>query len=340
MFALLLLVNGAFLLALVLTGFIRRYALHAQLIDHASNRSAHTQPTPRGGGLSIVIATVVALLASVAVLGVPRDVALGLAGGGAAVALVGWLDDHGHVSPLVRLSMHFLSAIWLIWWVGWFPIEKMALWNPNWTIGARILTALFIVWMINLYNFMDGIDGLAAGGAIVISLGGAMLLVATGFPVTAMIVPPLILAAATFGFLPWNWPPARIFMGDASSGFLGFMLAALAICMGRLAPQVSYAWAILPGAFIADATVALVRRFMRGEPVYQAHRAHAYQRWTRRLNGHLPVTMAILIVTWAWLFPIAFLIAQREVGEVSGSLAAMLPLFVAALMLGSGRPDE
>ena len=339
-FSLILLANATFLAALVLTGMMRRYALHAQLIDHAGDRSAHDSPTPRGGGASIVLATIAALMVSPWLLGVPLDAAIGLDGGGAIVALIGWLDDHGHVRPIIRLAMHVAGAAWLIWWVGPFPLGQLFFWNPEWNLAASILSAFFIVWMINLYNFMDGIDGLAAGEAVATTLGGAVLLVGAGMASVPTIAPALILAAATLGFLPWNWPPARIFMGDASSGFLGFMLAALAIVMGHLTPQLGYAWAILPGVFIADATVTLVRRLLRRERIHVAHRSHAYQRWTRRIGGHLPVTMAVLTVTWLWLFPMAYLIAEGAIGAVVGVGTAMIPLFIAALLLGAGRGNE
>lgn len=338
-FALILMANAAFFAALLLTGALRRYALHAQLIDRAGDRSSHVAPTPRGGGASIVLVTIALLVLAHWLLGVPAALVTGLAGGGAIVALIGWLDDHGHVRPAIRLAAHFAGAIWLVCWIGPLPLDAVPFWHADWGIAARILSVLFLVWMINLYNFMDGIDGIAAGEALAVLLGGSLVLVGAGAGTPAALAPPLILAAATMGFLPWNWPPARIFMGDASSGFLGFMLAGIAIAMGQLSPPLGIAWAILPGVFIADATVTLLRRLARREKVYEAHRAHAYQRWTRRIGEHLPVTMTALCITWLWLFPIAYLIGSGIIGEFEGAGLAMLPLFIAAILLGSGRGD-
>ncbi|WP_326524827.1 MraY family glycosyltransferase [Sphingomonas sp.] len=333
---LILLTNAVFAIALILTGALRRYALHVELIDQAGHRSAHHTPTPRGGGASIVLSTLLATAASPWLLGVSSDLVFGLVGGGIAVAMVGWLDDHGHVPPLVRLAAHFAAAIWLIWWIGPLPLDLIVFWQADWIVGAGLVSVLFVVWMVNLYNFMDGIDGLAAGLTLVVVLGGVVVASGTGLGSLPVIAIPLVLAAATMGFLPWNWPPARIFMGDVSSGFLGFMLAALVLAMGTVAPRLAYAWAILPGVFIADATVTLIRRLLRREKVYEAHRSHAYQRWTRRVGGHLPITVSALAITWLWLFPLAYLIATETIGETAGVVTAMLPLFVGALLLGAG----
>jgi Fuc2NAc and GlcNAc transferase len=339
--SLILLTNAAFLAALVLTGWLRRYALRAELIDLAGDRSSHQLPTPRGGGAAIVLVTTFGLAALPFLFGLSWQVALGLSGGGAIVALVGWLDDHGHVRPAIRLAHHFAGAIWLTYWVGPFPLEGLPFWSPEWGIVARILSVFFIVWMINLYNFMDGIDGVAGGEAVAVTLAGAILLLgSTGHAGAAIVVLPLLLAAAVLGFLPWNWPPARIFMGDVSSGYLGFMLAAMAVVMGQVSAPLAFAWAILPGVFIADTTVTLARRLLRREKVYEAHRSHAYQRWTRRIGEHLPVTMAVLVTTWLWLFPMAYLIATGALGVLAGVGTAMLPLFFAAFALGAGRGNE
>jgi Fuc2NAc and GlcNAc transferase len=150
----------------------------------------------------------------------------------------------------------------------------------------------------------------------------------------------LLLAAATLGFLPWNLPSARIFLGDVGSGFLGFMLAAFVVAMSHVNPSLGLAWGILPGLFIADATVTLLRRAIRGERIFEAHRSHAYQKLARSLKSHRPVTIIYLAATACWLVPIAQLASDRQLDPIVALAVAWLPVFGLALALGSGRPDR
>jgi Fuc2NAc and GlcNAc transferase len=142
--------------------------------------------------------------------------------------------------------------------------------------------------MLNLYNFMDGIDGIASVEAICACLGASVLYWLSGLD--ALIWGPLLLAASVAGFLYWNFPPARIFMGDAGSGFLGIVLGGLSLQAAWVSEPMLWAWLILLGVFIVDATFTLFRRLLRGEKVYEAHRSHAYQFASRRFGKHLPVT--------------------------------------------------
>jgi Fuc2NAc and GlcNAc transferase len=191
------------------------------------------------------------------------------------------------------------------------------------------------VWLINLTNFMDGIDGVAATEAVTVSLGGALatLLVARDDP---QWIAPLILAGSSLGFLAWNWPPARIFMGDGGSSFLGLMFGVLSLHAAHRTPALFWSWMILLGVFIVDATVTLTRRTIRGDRVYEAHRTHAYQHAARRLGAHRPVTMTIAVINVAWLLPLAALVARGSLPDVVGVLVAYVPLVVAAIWLGAG----
>ncbi|MGH8436289.1 MAG: glycosyl transferase, partial [Pseudomonas sp.] len=197
--------------SLLLTGALRRYALAHSLMDIPNARSSHSVPTPRGGGVSIVLSFLASLpvLAIVGVLAWPLMWAL--LGAGTWIAVVGFLDDHGHVAARWRLLAHCIGAGWALGWLGGLP--PLVIFGFDLELGwlGYALAALYLVWLLNLYNFMDGIDGIASVEAICVCLGGALLYLLLGEEAAAL--PPLLLAVAVAGFLFWNFPPARIFMG-------------------------------------------------------------------------------------------------------------------------------
>jgi Fuc2NAc and GlcNAc transferase len=278
-------------LALALTGVLRWYALARSIIDIPNARSSHTVPTPRGGGVAIVASFLLALpLAAISGLA-SWPVVVALLGAGAGIALLGFLDDHGHIAARWRLLGHFVGAIWALFWLGGLP--PLSLFGMSFDLGwlGHALAALYLVWLLNLYNFMDGIDGIASLEAICVCIGGALLFVLSGHAGEAAL--PLLMAAAVAGFLFWNFPPARIFMGDAGSGFLGVSLGILSLQAAWVAPKLLWSWLILLGVFVVDATFTLLRRLLRGDKVYEAHRSHAYQYASRRFGRHLPVTLAV-----------------------------------------------
>lgn len=311
----------------VLTGFLRRYALAKSLIDIPNERSSHSVPTPRGGGVAIVMS----FLAILPVLNwfdlLSGHVLLALWGAGCAVAITGFLDDHEHIAARWRLLVHFSAAVWGLYWLGGFP--QLMVFGYLLDLGwfGYLCAAVYIVWLLNLYNFMDGIDGLASIEAITVCCGGALMAWLVVPDSTAWMLPVLV-AAAVLGFLLWNFPPAHIFMGDAGSGFLGIMLALLSVQAAWIAPQLIWVWLILLGAFIVDATVTLCRRVLRGEKFYEAHCSHAYQYASRTLGAHRPITLAVCAINIFWLMPVAGLVALEKLDGILGVVAAYLPLFL------------
>lgn len=320
-----------------LTGRLRRYALSRRIIDVPNARSSHSVATPRGGGMAIV-ASVLAALPMLGALGLlPWAHVLGLIAAGGAVAAVGFLDDHGHLAARWRLLGHFTAAWWLLTALGGPPPL------PDTIVGAewiwQCVGATYVVWILNLTNFMDGIDGLAAVEAITVSLGGIVLYALTG-PLEGAAGVPLVLAAAAGGFLLWNWPPARIFMGDGGSGFVGLILASLSLQAGRQDLLLLWGWLILLGVFVTDATVTLVRRAARGERFYEAHRTHAYQHAAQTWGAHKPITLAVAAINVLWLLPIAVLVVGGYIGGLTGILIAYAPLVAAAWFIGAGAAKE
>jgi Fuc2NAc and GlcNAc transferase len=277
-----------------LTGLVRRYALARSVVDVPNERSSHRAPTPRGGGLAIVAAVLAGTLAGWAAGVVPGDLAAACVVGGFAVATVGWLDDHRPLPPSTRAMVHLLAAVAAL--VALCGAPELDLGAARLATGpvASVLAVLGIVWAINLYNFMDGIDGLAGTQVAITGGAGCLLLTLAGRPGVAFVA--ALLAGAGLGFLVWNWQPARIFMGDVGSGTLGFLLAVVALGSERAGGPPVLLWIMMLGVFVVDATATLVRRVWRGERWYAAHRSHAYQRLVRSGWSHRRVTTAVLLV--------------------------------------------
>ncbi|WP_374981883.1 glycosyltransferase family 4 protein [Pseudomonas solani] len=320
--------------ALGMTGLMRRYALARSIIDIPNARSSHSVPTPRGGGLAIVLCFLIALPALTLLLSMPWGPTLALLGAGASVALVGFLDDHGHIAARWRLLLHFGAAIWALIWLGGLP--PVQLFGVSLALGwiGHILAAFYLVWVLNLYNFMDGIDGIAGVEVITVCLGGALLYWLKGHADLAIF--PLLLAAASAGFLYWNFPPAKIFMGDAGSGFLGITLGVLSLQAAAFDANWFWAWLILLGVFIVDATYTLLRRLLRGDKVYEAHRSHAYQFASRHFGRHLPVTLGVATINLVWLLPLALWVGVGGLDGLIGLLLAYAPLLGLAVKFRAG----
>ena len=330
---LLFLALSLFTFSYICTGLLRRYALKKSIIDIPNERSSHSVPTPRGGGAAIVIVFLAAL--GLAMPYIASWAALGLLFSGLVIAMVGFLDDQGHIAARWRLLAHFCCALWILAWMPSLPV--FYLFGADYDLGwlGYPLAALYLVWMLNLYNFMDGIDGIAGVQAITTCLIGAWLMVQSGQGDIAWLA--WFLAAAVAGFLCWNFPPAKIFMGDAGSGFLGLMIAALGLYAALGEPPFLWAWMILMGVFVVDATFTLFRRLLRREAIYEAHRSHAYQYASRRFGAHRPVTLSVLLVNALWLGPWAWAALKSGIDPAICLMVAYLPLLVLAWWFKAGQ---
>lgn len=326
-------------LSFLLTWLLRRYALARSLMDIPNSRSSHSVPTPRGGGVAIVICFILAVLGLALTGQVDSAAVYALCGAGGLVAVIGFLDDHGHIAARWRLLGHFSAAAWAIFWLGGLPAISLFGFVVDLGWFGHVLAAVYLVWLLNLYNFMDGIDGIASVEAICVCVGGASLYAWLGSSGGAL-ASVLALAAAVVGFLIWNFPPARIFMGDAGSGFLGITLGILSLQAAASSPQLLWAWLILLGVFIVDATFTLLRRLLRGERVYEAHRSHAYQYASRYYGRHLPVTLSVTVINLLWLLPIALWVGLGGVDGTVGLLVAYLPLVLLAVWFKAGAVES
>lgn len=301
-----------------LTGLVRPWALRRGRMDVPNERSSHQVPTPRGGGLAIAFVLLGGLLAGTLAGWLPLNVGVGLIGGMAMVAVVGWLDDCYSLLARPRLLVHLAAALWTLGWLGGMPRVDVGAVSVTLGVAGWVLAALGIVWAVNFYNFMDGIDGIAGGEAVVVGLAGAGLLMLAGAPDLAGVA--VLVAGACLGFLRWNWAPARIFMGDVGSGMLGYLFAALAVASENRGAVPVLVWVLLLGVFVVDATLTLIRRARDGEAVFNAHRKHAYQRAVQAGWSHAAVSAAVVVLGVA-------------LGGL-GWLALRAPAFLPAVALG------
>lgn len=307
-----------------LTELIRRSALRLDLLDHPNDRSSHSVSTPRGGGAAIVASFMAFALAARVLTPLQSGLPFAMLGAFALVAWVGWLDDRHTLAARWRFLAHVVAAGWSVWLMGGIP--PVPAFGHHVELGwlGTGLAVAYLVWMTNLFNFMDGIDGIAGIEATTVAAGGAACWwLATGSPLWVI---PAILAASTAGFLVLNYPPAKIFMGDVGSGFIGMVLGVLSLWTAQEATQVYWAWFILIGCFMVDATTTLLRRVRRGERFYEAHRSHAYQYASRRHGSHKAVSLAVGAINLLWLLPLALAVVTRRLDGVAGTLIAYAPL--------------
>jgi len=299
-----------------LTGLYLRVMTAYGRLEPPSGRGMHAVPVPTGAGAAIVAAVLVLWPLSQPL--ALRSQAMLLLGALAALAALSWLDDRRGLSPVLRLLAHVAAVTLLLLSIG--PEQRVL---PAIPLAAeRVVLGLAWLWFINLFNFMDGIDGLAGAEAIAVAVGYFLVVAVAGLgnPLADLA---LIIAAATAGYLFWNWHPARVFMGDTGSIALGFLLGFLMLdlaCRGLWAAAV-----ILPLYFVADATLTLGRRLLAGEKPWRPHRQHVYQRAV--LGGKTPSAVVVRIsVANAALAALALLSLRYPVPALAGAAAVVAGL--------------
>lgn len=329
------------LVAASLTGLIRYYALSRKVLDIPNQRSSHSVPTARGGGLAIVLAFF-AYLVFLFFTKALSSAWLTAFSSTLLVAIIGFCDDHAHVAARWRLLTHALAASAALVLLHGLPLVLVPkpfdrligpLVNFGWP--GYLLGVVLLVWFLNLFNFMDGTDGIAASESLFVSSAlGAYLY----FVDQALFSVAMGLASASLGFLLWNWPKAKIFMGDVGSGFLGLVLGLLILMASRQAAVLLYCGLILFGVFIVDATYTLLVRFWSGQKWYDAHCSHTYQLAAKRY-GHLPVLLVCWAINLFWLLPISLLVFLHPSYALIGLLLAYLPLVYPAYRFQAGKAD-
>jgi len=308
---------------LAVTPWVLRYARRTELLALPSARSSHVRPTPQGGGLGIAVAFLLVVLADATVGDRVTDLHVALLGGGGLVALTGWFDDRRTLNSYLRLLLYGLAAAWAVGWLGGMPSLRFGA-SVLWLRGAGFLMAwLLIVFLTNIYNFMDGIDGIAGLEGVTTCLIAGALAFLTGDRQLASLA--FSLGGASLGFLVWNWPPAKIFMGDVGSNFLGYSIAVLAISSEERGGPSLMTWIVLLGVFVVDGAATLARRLCMRKSPRVAHRTHAYQGAVQKGYSHARVALAVLCLNIC-LGAVAAIGSRLPVAGLALGLGAFLVL--------------
>lgn len=328
----------AFLFAWLLAELVRRNAPALNLVQVPNSRSSHVIPTPSGGGVGIaIVGTLAGLALAVGDAEVYFFSAIGLS---ALAAVMGLLDDRFELSARLRLALQCAIVVTLVALAS--PLPSLP--TPFGSLPQPVLLLGLVlcgVWWVNLFNFMDGIDGIAGTEAIFVLIGAVVLglLAPDAAGLGAVSWWALCVGAATAGFLVLNWPPARIFMGDAGSNYLAVVVFAVLLAL-LAAGLLTYPGAItLAALFVTDASVTLLRRMGYRQRWFAAHRLHAYQKLSRRWKSHRRVTLLYAAINTMWLYPLAYLVQFSPGIAWFSVLAAYLPLAVFCWAAGAGKPE-
>jgi Fuc2NAc and GlcNAc transferase len=324
-----------FLLSVSSVWAFRCYAIKKKIFDIPSQRSSHIMPTPRGGGIVFPILWISYLLVNYFLGNINPEYLLIFIPSVIFLGLIGFLDDCLNIGAKWRFLAQFIASIYGLYLLGGYHSVQIGIWSINFAWLGSVIAILAIVWSTNLYNFMDGIDGIATIEALfVFGVGGYFIWCAGGYELAKLIWAMAVIVA---GFLMWNSPPAKIFMGDVGSALLGFLVMLFAIA-GEVWYQVpALLWIILYGVFWFDATATLIRRIIHGDVWYQAHRLHAYQRLHHKGWSHKKTLFGVIVINI--LLAILALIANYFPSYVMvWFFGALLILIVSYLLVERWQP--
>ena len=287
------------LFSFALTHFIKNYYTKNALVDEINERSSHSVPTPHGGGIAIAVVWFAGLIFLYLNDSIDTSLFYALMVG-VVISVVSFFDDLYELSAKVRLLAQSLIALGGLYFIGGFGSLDFGLFSIDNQLVTNVFAFLLIVWFINLYNFLDGINGYAGSEILFLSIAGYLLFGGEHF---------LVLAAASLGFLYWNFGNAKIFMGDVGSTLLGYNVAIFTLYYANQEPTNLWIWIVLFGLFWFDATLTLIRRKLNGEQLSAAHKKHAYQRLNQSGWSHFKVTNYSIVVNMV-LFGIVYFVSN------------------------------
>jgi Fuc2NAc and GlcNAc transferase len=288
----------------MLTHSIRILSLKYKIFDIPNNRSSHDVPTPKGGGVSIVVLLMMTIMVLSFYDLIDKDILMSLSIGLIIVSIIGLIDDYKNLPILIRAIGYIVAIMISLKYIG--ELTSVEVNNNSLYLGysGYIFSVLFVFWLTNLYNFMDGTDGFAGIQTICVSMFIGVILYLSGHMSLAIIL--FCVASSTIGFLYWNWAPAKIFMGDVGSCTLGFLFGLLAIYMEKNGIISIVVWIILLAPFIGDATFTLFKRIINREKWYEAHNSHAYQKLYQLGISHSKLAIGLLITNVFIIWPFAY----------------------------------
>ena len=324
------LIGFLFVLVSISIYFYRMFAIGKNIVANPNYRTLHVSPIPTGGGIVFAIFFVVGLFYLWRLNQLPHDLFVVLVVGGVVATLFGFLDDLIDLRAELKLMIQLLLSGWTVFYLGGEALLFIEWLPPFFSI---LVTTTFLVCMINGYNFIDGIDGMAISGAVFVSatIIGVLLLTQ---PDSNLIIVMILLLSSSSAFLFFNWPPASIFMGDAGSVFLGYIFGLVVLMTARSGDISLWTWLVVFGYFVADLIVTQIMRVIFVKKWYKAHRSHAYQNLARISGSHLKVTGGVLIYNLVWILPLTLWSATvTEMAPYAATLA-ILPGIVVAYKYG------
>jgi Fuc2NAc and GlcNAc transferase len=312
LFNLILLFSVILIISVVITYYIRNFSIKNNLYDIPNKRSSHDMPIPKGGGLSIIILLIITTGTLFYFQMISREIMFSIITGLLIVSVIGLIDDYKNLPIFIRLFGYTFAAIIALYFIG--GVNSLFESNHNFFKCCDInisrfgdmgpfLAVLFILWLTNLYNFMDGADGFAAIQTICVSLFCSFLFYSSDN--YALFIIMLCMASSTIGFLYWNWSPAKVFMGDVGSCSIGFFFGLLSIYTVKEEMVPISIWMILLAPFIGDATFTLIKRIIKNEKWYEAHNSHAYQKLFQYGLSHSQLTLGLIIINLLLMWPLA-----------------------------------
>ena len=320
MFLYILLIVLSFVTVLVGVNYYISFAKKYEILAYKNFRALHDNPMPRGGGVVFALVFILAVIAVSIIDKVDHDTMLAVCIGGTSAIIIGFIDDTINMRKTPKFVLQCCLAVWiLLCFKGGYliTIERIPVWF------SLVFTIISLVWLMNLYNFMDGVDGMAISGSVSISGFLLMVLLITSGPKDLILIF-LLLAVCSLAFLIYNWHPAKIFMGDSGSLFLGYIFGALIIKTTLTGDINFWTWLIVFSYFVADTTTTTIMRILLVKKWYGEHRGHAYQNLARLWGSHSKVTVYVLLFKVLWLLPLAICSC---VNYELAPLAAFLALF-------------
>jgi Fuc2NAc and GlcNAc transferase len=319
-----------FVASTALSLIYKKIATDLNILSVKNHRTLHYIPTPRGGGIVFSLLSILAIFLIFWNWQLTEELLLALVVGGFTATLSGFVDDIKNIRARFKLIIQFSLACWVVFCLYFGELLSLGLTPLYITIPILLL---IMVWMMNAYNFIDGIDGMAASGSIFISMALALVLFLTDGPIEIIAIF-ILMTSTIIGFILFNWPPATLFMGDAGSVFLGYTFGVL-LLFTVLNNDISiWVWLTVFGYFFADTMVTQIIRVVLLKKWYLAHRSHAYQNLARITESHLKVTSGVILYNIIWILPLTIWSALQPEMEILAAILAITPAVVVAYKYG------
>lgn len=337
--SMIMLLFGVLIISLVMSYFYPAFALKYGFHAKPNFRSLHTKIMPRGVGIVIVsiMLPVIFLLRQKDF--IPHNEFIVLLSGGLLVSLVGFLDDRFEISARIRFPVQIAAAVWICFWLGASPVLNLGFTTIDLGWFGAILAVVMLVWFYNLFNFIDGIDAMAMSSVVFVSFSMGIILFLEQESSLAIIL--FFLGIANLGVLYFNWPPAKVFLGDVGTSFNSYTLSVIIMSSLWTGKPIVWIWLILLAYYLTDTTLTTSVRIIKFRRTwYHPHRSHAYQNLARIWDNHLKMVSIVWLINLVWLLPLAILAYRMPENAWLYFMVAYFPVVVFVLKHGPLLEDQ